>query len=128
MSGHVLYASGENIFALPFDLQRVEPRGGPIPVIEGVKRAAGTVAAAAAADISFSANGTLVYFVAGSQTTSRRTLAFVDQSGKAQTLPLPPARYRTPRISPDGKKIAYETEEAISFGYMEPPAALHPAV
>jgi eukaryotic-like serine/threonine-protein kinase len=33
------------------------------------------------------------------------------------TLPLPAAPYRAPRISPDGKKVAYETEDGVIWVY-----------
>jgi dipeptidyl aminopeptidase/acylaminoacyl peptidase len=39
-----------------------------------------------------------------------RTLVWVDQSGKAETLPLPPASYLYPRLSPDGRFLAVEIE------------------
>jgi Tol biopolymer transport system component len=38
-------------------------------------------------------------------------LAFVDRQGKATPLPLPPASYETPRISPDGRQLVFSRFE-----------------
>jgi eukaryotic-like serine/threonine-protein kinase len=108
-SGHIIYALSGNILAIPFDLKKLDVQGGPVPVIEGVMRAASS--ATAAAQLSFSENGTLVYVPGSSQASSERTLAIVDRSGKAEPLPLAPAAYDHPRISPDGKRIVVETDD-----------------
>ena len=57
-SGHIIYALGGNILALPFDLKKLEVKGGPVSAIEGVLRAIG--GQSGAAQLSFSANGALV--------------------------------------------------------------------
>jgi hypothetical protein len=35
-SGHIIYAVGPNILAVPFDLRTRQVTGGPVPVVEGV--------------------------------------------------------------------------------------------
>ena len=37
-TGHIVYALGGVLFAVPFDLPRLAVTGGPVPVVEGVKR------------------------------------------------------------------------------------------
>ncbi|PYS42031.1 MAG: hypothetical protein DMG14_05375, partial [Acidobacteria bacterium] len=37
-TGHIVYAVGGTLFAVQFDLRRLEIVGGPVPVIEGVMR------------------------------------------------------------------------------------------
>ena len=106
-SGHILYAQGEDIFALPFNVKTLEPETGAVSIVEGVTRASGPMGAAA--NLSFSLNGTLAYIPDRAQTTTQRNIAFVDRSGKTQMLPLPAGPYRSPRISPDGKQLAFET-------------------
>ncbi len=108
-TGHIIYALSGNVLALPFDLKKLEAKGGPIPVIEGVMRASG--AATGSAQLAVSENGTLVYVPGSSQPASQRTLEFVDRSGNTQPLPLPPAPYDHPRISPDGKRIVVSTAD-----------------
>ena len=37
-TGHLVYALGGVLFAVPFDLPRLAVTGGPVPIVEGVKR------------------------------------------------------------------------------------------
>ena len=39
-TGHLVYALGGVLFAVPFDLPRLAVTGGPVPIVEGVKRSA----------------------------------------------------------------------------------------
>jgi serine/threonine-protein kinase len=112
-SGHILYAVGGSVFAVPFDVKRLEAKGSAVAVINGVMRATGEQSGIA--QLSVSDNGTLVYMPGEAiAVIPRRVLAFTDRSGKLETLPLPPAAYETPRISPDGKQIAVTTFDGNS--------------
>jgi serine/threonine protein kinase len=53
-TGHIIYVVGNNLFAVPFNLERLEVRGGQVPVIEGVLKIAPPLYAVSDA-------GTLVY-------------------------------------------------------------------
>jgi eukaryotic-like serine/threonine-protein kinase len=57
------------------------------------------------AQFSASADGSLAY-VPGGSPVSDRTLLWVDRKGVAQALPAPPHAYFSPRISPDGRRVA----------------------
>jgi hypothetical protein len=57
-TGHIVYALGGTLFAVPFDLGRLEIKGGPVPVVEGVRRPA---TASGSAYFAFSNTGALVY-------------------------------------------------------------------
>ena len=37
-TGHIVYALGNNLFAVPFDLKTLKVIGGPVSVVEGVWR------------------------------------------------------------------------------------------
>jgi serine/threonine-protein kinase len=106
-TGHIIYALGGNILAVPFDLKRLQVKGGSVPVIEGVMRGGGT----GAAQLAFSANGTLMYIPGATGSAARTTLALADLSGKVQPLPLPPGAYTHPRFSPDGKQLVVGTDD-----------------
>ena len=41
-TGHLVYALGGVLFAVPFDLRRLAVTGGPVPIVEGVQRSSGT--------------------------------------------------------------------------------------
>lgn len=57
------------------------------------------------AQFDFSRDGTLVYRTGG--TEGLRTMQWLDSSGKTETLGLDPAYYNLPRLSPDGRRVAY---------------------
>jgi serine/threonine-protein kinase len=109
-TGHLVYALGTTIYAVPFDVKKAEVLGLPTSVIEGVLRGIGgnTGNTSPTARFAVSANGTLVY-VPGTTAASAlpNVLTLVDRTGKGQPLPLPPERsYSQPRISPDGTQLA----------------------
>jgi serine/threonine-protein kinase len=106
-TGHLVYALNGTVFAVPFDLRRLEVTGGPVPIVEGVLRASGSVPTGVA-QFSVSAGGTLVYIPGPVSTSSAQSsLAFADRKGTIETLRLPPAAYDHPRVSPDGKRLVY---------------------
>src|SRR5262249_18603897 len=55
-SGHIVYAAGEKLFAVPFDPKRFELTGKPVEVLSSVARAGAT----ATAQFTFSDTGTLI--------------------------------------------------------------------
>jgi serine/threonine-protein kinase len=117
-TGHIVYAVGGTLFGVPFDLERLEVTGGPTPVLEGVRRAG--LLATGTANFSFSKTGTLIYVPGPIKGSPQSSLALVDRDGVIQPLKLPPGSYSFPRVSPDGKKIAYTTDdgkEAIVWTY-----------
>jgi dipeptidyl aminopeptidase/acylaminoacyl peptidase len=70
-------------------------------------RSASTTLDTGAGQFSFSETGSLVYVPGGSYPELRRSFVWVDRGGKAEPLPLPPGAYSAPRLSPDGRQIAY---------------------
>jgi hypothetical protein len=110
-TGHLLYALGGVVFALRLDPTKLEVLSAPVPVIEGVRRSvAGTQTGIA--QLSVSENGTLVYIPGPVTSTGAQfTLAFIDQSGASEVLKVPPGPYRDPRMSPDGKQVAFGSDD-----------------
>ncbi len=104
-SGHIVYARAGKLLAVPFDLSRRQVTGDPFEVLDGVLMSTNT----GAAQFSLSRHGDLAY-VPGSAEGAHRTLMWVDRSGKTAPLPLPPAAYLYPRLSPDGRYLAVEIE------------------
>ncbi|MEO6212369.1 MAG: protein kinase [Vicinamibacterales bacterium] len=109
-SGHLVYALGGTVYAVAFDLDRLVLAGGPVAVIEGVRRAMSN--GNGAADVDVSANGSLAY-VPGSAgvSTAQMSLALIDVKGAIASLSLPPGAYQTPRISHDGKRVAFGIDD-----------------
>jgi eukaryotic-like serine/threonine-protein kinase len=104
-SGHIVYARAGKLFAAPFDLPRREVTGGSFEVLDGVMMSTNT----GAANFALSRRGDLAY-IPGAVEGGRRTLVWVDRTGKEEPLPLPPASYLYPRLSPDGGSLAVEIE------------------
>jgi serine/threonine-protein kinase len=110
-SGHLLFAVGETIRAVPFDLDRLEVRGLPVSVVDDV--AMNLTDGAAAFDVSDT--GTLAYLPVDSY-ISDTEVVLVDRSGK-ESLALPrPDRYSNPRLSPDGRRVSVDIRSANSMG------------
>ncbi len=103
-SGHIVYVRAGALMAVPFDLARLQVTGPPAPVQEGVIT---TAATSGGAEYDVAETGLLVY-VPGSARPPERSLAWVDRQGVSKELPAPLNSYLTPRISPDGTRLAVQ--------------------
>jgi serine/threonine-protein kinase len=104
-TGHVVYMHEGTLFAVPFDLKRVEVSGQPAPILEGVVN----VNNYGGAQFSFSDAGNLLY-VAG-RGGGQISLYWMDREGKFTPLRETPASYLSPAFSPDGKRLAMENSD-----------------
>ena len=93
-TGHLLYAVGETIRAVPFDLERLEVTGAAVPVVDSV--AMNLTDGAAAFDVS--ENGTLAYLPVSSYVTET-DVVLVDRQGKETPRPSHAAIATTTRAS-----------------------------
>jgi serine/threonine protein kinase/Tol biopolymer transport system component len=110
-TGHLLYAVGETIRAIPFDIDAFEVKGTALPVVDDV--AMNLTDGAAAFDVS--ENGTLAYLPVESYVTETNVV-LVDRRGN-ETLALPNRdRYNHPRLSPDGRRVSVDIRSANSMG------------
>jgi Tol biopolymer transport system component len=120
-TGHLVYAFGPALFAVPFDAGRLAATGGPVAMIAGVSRSAGRETGGA--QFALSNNGSLAYVPGGTSGPEwgQQELLLADQKGSVDLLKLPPGPYRGgPRASPDGTHIAFGTDdgdEAIVYTY-----------
>jgi len=100
-TGHLIYVDQGSVFGVPFDPARLEMSGTPFPLLEDVASDLAT----AGGQFDFSQNGTLVY-LAGKPNNQGWIVSWLDSSGKTQPLLNRPGSYLTPRISPDGERVA----------------------
>jgi serine/threonine-protein kinase len=100
-TGHIVYALGPALFAVPFDVARLAITGGPVSVLDEVRRAGDQTAAA---QFSVSRSGTLLYVPGAPEATSE--LVWVDRDGNRAPLAGSQAGYASPRLSPDGRRLA----------------------
>jgi serine/threonine-protein kinase len=112
-TGHLLYALDTVLFAVPFDLGRLEATGGPVPVIEDVQRMTrGSGGQGGSANYDLSEHGTLVYVPRFSVRAGiPRQLVAVDREGRMEPLIDDRHDYWRPRISPDGRRIVIEVQQ-----------------
>ena len=115
-SGHLVYAYDGVVYAVPFDVGRLEVTGGPVPVVDGVRTATVFLA-----QFDASATGSLLYIPGSPRgTTSDYTLALADRAGTVTQLGTPPGPYVHVRASPDGARLAVDSDdgdEAIVWIY-----------
>ena len=100
-TGHIVYARGGALLAAPFDRDRLEVTGPPQSILEGVA----VEPTSGVAHFTLSQNGTLAYAPAGPDAFDT-TLVEVDRSGVTRPLAEQRRIFRSPRFSPDGKRLA----------------------
>jgi Tol biopolymer transport system component/tRNA A-37 threonylcarbamoyl transferase component Bud32 len=100
-AGHLVYIHKGTLFAVGFDLDRLEVRGTPAPLLESV--AGNDVVGAGQYDVA--RNGTLIY-LSGKSSAVILTVAWMESTGKIHPLLPSPGFYFAPRFSPDGKRLA----------------------
>ena len=106
-TGHLVYQSNGVLFARTFD-PRTGALGAAASVVNGVLRPPGLGLGAGMAWYSVSSTGTLVYMPGAVGTVDPEfQLSWFDRAGKAEPLALPPGPYLHPRVSADGKRIAF---------------------
>jgi serine/threonine-protein kinase len=109
-SGYLVYIHQRTLFGVPFDLDRLEVRGTPVPLQEDVAGNSGT----AGGQLDVSGNGTLVY-LSGKSSTGTWTIGWLDHDGKTQPILAAPGIYMAPRLSPDGTRLAFSNNTDIEI-------------
>ena len=97
-TGHLIYGLDSTLWAVPFDIGRLEVVGEPFPVTEGV-----AMLGRGLTQYGISREGTLVY--APGATTTRKLL-WIDRAGRSTPAIDTTDAFVFPSISPDGRSIA----------------------
>jgi len=103
-AGHLLYMNNGTLFALAFDLDTLEVRGTPVPVLDQVANNGFY------AQFDISQTGMLLY-QSGGAGAGKVAVQWLDGAGKLQPLISKPGNYLRPRMSPDGQRVALEVTE-----------------
>jgi Tol biopolymer transport system component len=106
-TGHLLFGRDGAVWAVPFDENSTTTNGTAVPVIP-----AGVVCTVRSGSLGFqlSSTGDLVFVPADFAYT--RVMS-VGRDGSEVALNLPPDRYGTPRISPDGRRLLVESQGSV---------------
>ena len=106
-TGHLTYVAGSHLFAVPFDLDRLEVRGGATIVVDDVNEDV------SASDYDVSANGVLVYMPPGS---SASHIIWKDRQGVTIPIGESSGRYGAGSLalSPDGERFSVSVREGPS--------------
>jgi WD40 repeat protein len=97
--GHVLFARGRSMFAAPFDVRRHEFTGSPVQVLDD----AGVLSIVAGVWIPMMGvdrAGSVAYL---NKAGTLSTLRWIGST--SVTIPVPDGDYRTPKLSPDGRRL-----------------------
>lgn len=98
-TGHIVYTDGGGVAAVPFDLSTNSLTGRSVPVLDDVRRENYGIS-----QLAFSADGWLAY-IPGADTRISKPV-WLDRNGTEELIPLPPERYGSFRLSPDGSRVA----------------------
>ncbi|MDA1092545.1 MAG: protein kinase [Acidobacteria bacterium] len=110
-SGHIVYAVAGTLFAAPFDGRSLEVTGSATPVLAGVARSTSLFLDTGSAHYSLSETGSLAFVPGPVSASGARELVRIDRQGGVRRLPLPPNAYGSLRISPDGGRVAFDTDD-----------------
>jgi Tol biopolymer transport system component len=103
-TGHLVYAQSTALFAIPFDPAARAVRGGPVRLVEGLRRSIN--GNSDTANFAVADAGSLALIPGNPDPDTQTTLVWVDREGHEEPFPVRPDDYTLARISPDGVKIA----------------------
>jgi Tol biopolymer transport system component len=110
-TGHVVYAVGSTLFAVPLEVRSLTLAGSSTAIVHGISRSSSSGKRTGAAHVAISNNGTLAYLPAAAADASMVSL---DVSGTATPVtPAGPGRF--PRLSPDGARAVTVTDDDYSL-------------
>jgi Tol biopolymer transport system component/predicted Ser/Thr protein kinase len=104
-TGHLLYVHEGVLFAVPFDPARLQLRGTAVPLLDDLAADPTSGAGQFSSSVTPSGAGTLTYR-AGRVSAQSWPVWWLDNSGRTEPLIATPGVYATPRISPDGQRLA----------------------
>jgi serine/threonine-protein kinase len=105
-SGHLIYLHQGKLFAVRFDLARLEALGQPVPVLDGVMADSAT----GSATFTIASNGTMAY-LPGAVRSQQKPMNWMTRDGKTSTLRATASDWENPNFSPDGQKLAMDISD-----------------
>ena len=106
-TGHVLFIRDDDVWAVGFNLDRLEMVGQPVPVLEGVQ----TEDNSGFGQLAVSTDGTLIYLPRVAGERNRRDFVWVSRDGLVEPLETESRSHNAFDLSPDGSRIAVSAEQ-----------------
>jgi serine/threonine-protein kinase len=103
-TGHIMYLHDGTLFAVPFNVERLDVTGQAVPIIEGVSGSAGT----GGAEVAVSHTGTLMY-VPGQPVQD--VIHWMGRTGETTVLRAAAGIWTNPSFSPDGQRLAMDISD-----------------
>ena len=100
-TGHLVYARGGSLLAVPFDSSLLRVTGAPVQVVEGVSMSH----VSGSAEFSISREGSLVY-APGRLSGADRRVVWLDRDGRTEPLIETPRTFVDVALSPDDRLLA----------------------
>jgi serine/threonine-protein kinase len=100
-SGHLVFQRDGNILIAPFDATKLTVTGPAVSLLDKILQNSLLIPVP---EMAVSRSGTLAYLPAAD---TAGVLGLVSRDGTFQPLGLPPSNFDRPRVSPDGRSIAY---------------------
>ena len=110
-TGHLVYSFLGNLMAVRFSVDKIAIDGVPGVVAKGIQTSSG-FGALGRSGFAVSQTGTLVWLRAGADEGKNR-LVRVERDGKVSPLSTPADALQTPRLSPDGRRLAVVARSGV---------------
>jgi serine/threonine-protein kinase len=105
-TGHLVFVRGGDLWAIRFDLDRLQAVGEPVVVQPDIR-----VEAGGAVQIAISGDGSMAY-LPRNLTPAALSLVWIDRRGQEEPVVAAGNRnFESPRISPDGRRVAVAIRE-----------------
>jgi serine/threonine-protein kinase len=106
--GYLVYAHQGGLYGLSFDPEKIETHGSPRRLLSDL--AASPVAGGGQFDFSADSSGTGTFLYRAGKPPDQWQVAWMDPTGKLETLIARPGMYKFPRFSPDGRTLAFDLD------------------
>jgi len=115
-TGHLVFLRQGTLMAVRFDPAKLEVIGQPVALVENVMQAFGLTFAGhhtGAGQLGISDTGSLIYAPGGVPPPPSNSLVWVDQRGIEQPAAALQFPFSSPRLSPDGQRVAYTASSQV---------------
>jgi WD40-like Beta Propeller Repeat len=109
-SGHIVFLRLGTLIAVPFDVRRQRLIGNAVPMVNDVAESAAetsTQTVSGAGQFAISDTGVLAFVRGGVASNRLSRLTWLDRKGRVTPVDMPPGLYAAPRLSPDGRRVAW---------------------